>query len=62
MVYAGIVVTLLGFLITVLSLGIASSVFARLVIVLLGLAVSLFGIMGVINRAYLKNALWRKQL
>jgi hypothetical protein len=30
--------------------------------VLLGLAVSLFGIMGVINRAYLKDALWRKQL
>ena len=62
MVYAGILVTLLGFLITVSSLGMASSVGARFVIVLLGLAVSLFGIMGVINRAYLKSALWRKQL
>jgi hypothetical protein len=30
-------------------------------IVLLGLAVSLFGIIGVINKAYLKNAIWRKQ-
>ena len=61
MVYAGILITLLGFAISVLSLGMASSVGARMVIVLIGLAVSLFGIMGVINRAYLNNAIWRKQ-
>lgn len=61
MVYAGILITFFGFLITVLSLGMASSVGARLAIVLIGLAISLFGIMGVINRAYLKNAIWRKQ-
>ena len=62
MIYAGILITLLGFAISVLSLGMASSVGARMVIVLIGLAVSLFGIMGVINRAYLNNAIWRKQL
>ena len=62
MVYTGILITLLGFVITVLSLGMASSVGARLAVVLLGLAISLFGIMGVINRAYLKNAIWRKEL
>jgi hypothetical protein len=28
--------------------------------VLIGLAVSLVGIIGVINRAFLKNALWRR--
>jgi len=28
--------------------------------VLVGLAVSLFGIMGVLNKAYLKNANWKK--
>ena len=61
MVYAGILITLLGFVIGVLSLGMASSMGARMVIVLIGLAVSLFGIMGVINRAYLKHAIWRKQ-
>ena len=61
MVYAGILITLLGFAISVLSLGMASSVGARMVIVLIGLVVSLFGIMGVINRAYLNNAIWRKQ-
>jgi hypothetical protein len=62
MIYAGILITLLGFAISVLSLGMTSSVGARMVIVLIGLAVSLFGIVGVINRAYLNNAIWRKQL
>jgi cytochrome c biogenesis protein CcdA len=61
MIYAGILVTLLGFVIAVLSLGMASSVNARLLIVLVGIAVSLFGIMGVINKGFLKNAIWRKQ-
>jgi hypothetical protein len=54
-------VTLAGFAIAVASLGMASSVNARLIIVLLGIAVSLFGIIGVINPAYLKTAIWRKQ-
>jgi hypothetical protein len=60
MVLAGIVITLLGFLISVLSLGMTSSVGGRMVMVLIGLAVSFTGIIGVINRAYLKNAIWRK--
>lgn len=60
MIYAGILITLLGFIIAVLSVGFTPGVTARLVIVLFGLAVSLFGIMGVINKAYLKNAIWRK--
>jgi len=60
MIYTGILVTLLGFIITLLSLGLTSSVTGRMVIVLIGLAVSLFGIMGVINRAYLKNPIWRR--
>ena len=61
MVFAGIVVTVLGFVISLLSLSMASGVNARLIIVLLGIAVSLFGILGMINPAYLKNAIWRKQ-
>ncbi len=51
---------LLGFAISVLSLGIASGAGARLAMTLIGLAVSLTGILGVINRAYMKNAIWRK--
>lgn len=60
MALAGLVVTLLGFLIAFLSLGMTSSVNARMVMVLVGIAVSLFGILGLINKAYQKNAIWRK--
>jgi hypothetical protein len=60
MAIAGIIITLLGFLISVFSLGATSSMMGRLVVVLIGLAVSLVGIIGVLNRAYMKNAIWRK--
>ena len=60
MILAGIVVTLLGFVLAVLSLAITSSVNGRMSMVLIGLAVSLTGIIGVLNRAFLKNAIWRK--
>jgi hypothetical protein len=60
MALAGVVITFLGFLISVMSLGMTSSVGGRMVMVLIGLAVSLIGIIGVINRAFLKNAVWRK--
>ena len=61
MVIVGIFVTLLGFAISVASLGVASAVSARLIMTLLGLAVSLFGIMGVLNPAFMKNAVWKKE-
>ena len=60
MAIAGLIVTLLGFLISVFSLDLTASVNGRLVIVLVGLAVSLVGIIGVLNPAYMKNAIWRK--
>ena len=60
MVLLGILVTFLGFVISLLSLGMASSVNARMIIVLVGLAVSFAGIIGILNPAYLKNANWRK--
>ena len=59
MILVGILITLSGFVISVLSLGLSSNG-ARLAVVVLGLAVSLFGIIGVLNRAYLKNAIWKK--
>ena len=37
-----------------------SSVSGRLLMVLVGLAVSLAGIIGLINRAYLKNPVWKR--
>ena len=60
MAAVGLVITFLGFVMSVASLGLASSNTARLGIVLTGIIVSLVGIVGVINPAYQKNALWRK--
>ena len=57
---AGLIVTLLGFLIAVASLTITTGVNARLGIVIVGLIVSLAGIIGLINPAYMKTAIWRK--
>ena len=59
MILVGILITLSGFVISVLSLALNSNI-ARLAVVLFGIAVSLFGIIGVLNRAYLKNAIWKK--
>jgi hypothetical protein len=60
MIIAGVVITLLGFLIRVFSLGATSSISARMIMVLVGIAVSLVGIIGVLNRAYLSKAIWKK--
>ena len=57
---AGLIVTFLGFIIAVASVGMSSSVGGRMVIVLIGLAVSLVGIIGLINPAFQKKAAWRK--
>jgi len=59
-ILVGIAVTAFGFVISLLSLGMASTVNARLLMVLVGLVVSLFGIIGLINRAYLKNPIWKR--
>ena len=60
MVGLGLLVTLLGFVLSVLSLGMASSVSGRLVFVLAGIVLSLVGILGIINPAYMKKAIWRR--
>lgn len=60
MIIAGIIITFLGFLISVASLGMMSSVEGRMVMVLVGIAVSLAGIIGVLNRGFLAKAIWRK--
>ena len=60
MVFAGLAVTVIGFLVAVGSLSMASGTSGRMVIVLIGIAISLTGIMGVLNKAYMKNAIWKK--
>ena len=60
MTLVGILVTVLGFIVAFLSLAMTTSPGARLGIVLLGIAVSLGGIIGLLNSAFQKNAVWRK--
>jgi hypothetical protein len=60
MAIAGILVTLLGFVVAVASLGITSSAGGRLGIVIVGLIISIAGILGILNPAYQKNAVWKK--
>jgi hypothetical protein len=61
MIPIGLVITFLGFVISLLSLTFASSVNGRLLLVLLGLAVSLFGILGLLNRAFINKAIWKER-
>ena len=60
MVILGLIIAFAGFLIALLSLGMTSSVNGRMIMVLAGLAVSVFGIIAVVNRAYLKNPIWKR--
>jgi hypothetical protein len=60
MAFAGVLITLLGFIVAVLSVAMTSSVAGRMVVVLIGIAICLIGIIGVLNSAFLKNANWRR--
>ena len=60
MAIAGLALTLAGFLIAAGSVGFADGTGARLIIVLLGIALSLGGIIGLINPAYQQNAPWKR--
>jgi len=55
MTLAGLAVTFLGFVIAFISLGVTSSPSGRLGMVLVGIVVSLVGIMGVMTPAYQKQ-------
>jgi hypothetical protein len=56
----GVLVTLAGFVVAASSVGLVSSNGVRLVIVLVGIVVSLGGIVGLLNPAYQKNAVWKR--
>jgi len=60
MTFAGLGVTLLGFVIAFSSLGVTDSTTARMAMVLVGIAVSLIGIMGVLTPAYQKTWIFKK--
>jgi len=60
MALAGVIVTFAGFLFAAGSVGLATANSLRLVIVLIGIALCLGGIFGLINPAYQKSAVWKR--
>ncbi len=56
---AGIIVILLGWIIAIMSLTLTNTG-AQLAVVLVGFIVSLVGIIGVLNRAHLAEAVWKQ--
>ena len=60
MAFAGLAITFLGFLLAAGSVGLIDSTGGRLILVLAGIVISLVGIIGVINPAYQKDAVWRR--
>jgi hypothetical protein len=60
MALVGLVITFAGFLLAAGSVGISSSTTVRLVLVLVGIGMSLAGILGPINQAYQKDVAWRR--
>jgi uncharacterized membrane protein len=56
----GILLVLAGWLIPVLGINLTSSNGARFVLCLIGIAVCLVGILGVLNKAYLREAIWKQ--
>ena len=60
MAFVGLIVTFVGFLIAVSSVGVMGGTGGRLLMVLAGIVVSLVGILGILNPAYQKHAVWKK--
>jgi hypothetical protein len=55
----GILVALVGWIIPILGVVLTQSTAARFALVVLGIAVSLFAIIGILNKAHLKHAIWK---
>ena len=60
MTFVGLAVTFLGFLVAFGSLGVTSSTGGRMGMVLAGIVISLFGIMGMLTPAYQKTWIWKR--
>lgn len=60
MKFAGLILVLVGWLIPVLGLTLTNSGAVRLILCLVGIAVCLVGILGVLNKAYQQNAIWKQ--
>jgi hypothetical protein len=55
----GVLMAVFGWLLPVIGLGMTSSTGVRLVLCLVGIAISLVGIVGVLNKAHQKHVIWK---
>jgi hypothetical protein len=56
----GILLAVAGWLLPVIGLSMTASTGARLFLCVLGLGITLTGIIGVLNKAHLKEAIWKQ--
>jgi len=56
----GILLALAGWLIPIVALSMTQSTGVLFAACLIGIAVSLIGILGVLNKAHLEHAIWKK--
>jgi hypothetical protein len=59
MKFIGLLMAVVGWLIPVVTLVLTQSTTARLIVCLLGVAISLIGILVVMNKAHVKEAIWK---
>ena len=61
MAFVGLLLCVGGLALSIGGLALTGSVAGRMTIAIIGIAISLAGIIGFVNRAYQKNAPWRRQ-
>ena len=60
MKFMGLLLAVCGWLLPVAGLTWTSSLGVRFVLCVIGIAITLTGILGVLNPAYVKDAIWKK--
>lgn len=58
--FLGVLVVLSGWVVTMAGLLLTSSNMLRGAFACIGIAISIFGILGVLNKYYLERAIWKK--
>lgn len=56
----GVLLAVVGWILPVVGLSMTSSTGARFVLCFVGLGITLVGIIGVLNKAHMKQALWKR--
>ena len=56
----GVLLAVFGWVVAVVGLSVASSTGARMALCIVGIGITLTGIIGVLNKAHLKEAIWKK--